>query len=59
VTNPGLFVFEASVVGRRSGEGDNGTELSVKEDIGRLSKFNTDLSCVKDPTTQLYCYCKT
>jgi hypothetical protein len=55
VSQPGHFVFEAAVVGR---SGDNGTELSVKGEIGRLSKFNTDLSCVKDPTTQLYCHCK-
>ena len=52
IVNPGEFKFEATV----NYDGLNGG-FSIEGDILRSSSISTDVSCVRDPWLQRYCYC--
>jgi len=52
---PGEFVFEANVAHTRISA--TKSKFKVESNIQRLSQFTTDVSCVKDPVMQLYCFC--
>lgn len=55
VTSPGDFVFEASVMKRESKS--QKASYKVKNNVQRLSKFITEVTCTFDPILQLYCMC--
>ena len=57
VTAPGDFVFEANVNYNSRGDVGSMEDFSINTDLLRMSKMNTDVSCVHDGFLEKFCFC--